>query len=312
MRDARDVFEARWIAALLSLCACLVAGQAKAQVRGVYPLGMSVIGSGTLSASGITYTNLFLFYARDQLRGPDGELLATGRNSVLMDMNTIAWVSDARMLGGARYSITATIPIANNSLTSDSQGAVSGGGGLGDSFYQPVILGWALPRADVKVAYGFLAPTGRYTAGAADNVGSGYWTHVLSSGQTVYLTSDRATALSAFEMYELHGTQEGTAVHPGQNLDLDYSLTHTLSLREDLRLLTGLVGYAQWQTTDKSGPAVTPAQAAAHYRVYALGIGANLLLPTRQMALGIRYFDEFAARSTLEGYSVQISATITF
>ena len=312
MRDARHVFTTRWNAALLPLCACIVAAPAKAQVRGVYPLGMSVIGSGTLPASGITYSNFFLFYARNQLRGPDGELLATGRNSVLMDMNTIAWVSNARMLGGARYSLTATIPIANNSLTSDSQGAVSGGGGLGDSFYQPVILGWSLARADVKVAYGFLAPTGRYTAGAADNVGSGYWTHVLSAGQTVYLTSDRATALSTFEMYEFHGTQEGTAVHPGQNLDLDYSLTRTLRLAEDLHMQAGLVGYAQWQSTDKSGPAVSPAQATAHYRVYALGVGSNLLLPTRQVTLGLRYFDEFASRSTLEGYSVQISATIAF
>src|SRR6185503_4550527 len=118
MSNAPDAGMTSGAAVLVALCACLMAGGAKAQVRGVYPLGMSVIGSGTLPASGITYSNFFLFYARNQLRGPDGELLATGRNSVLMDMNTIAWVSNARMLGGARYSLTATIPIANNSLTS--------------------------------------------------------------------------------------------------------------------------------------------------------------------------------------------------
>lgn len=312
MRNALDAAGTMWAGALVALCTCVATGRVQGQVRGVYPLGMSAIGSGGLPASGITYSNLFLFYSRDQLRGPDGELLATGRNSVLMDMNTVAWVSSARMLGGARFSLSATIPIANNSLTSDIQGAVSGGGGLGDSFYQPVILGWALARADMKVAYGFLAPTGRYSAGAADNVGSGYWTHTLSAGQTVYLTRNRATALSAFEMYEFHGTQEGTDVHPGQNLDLDYSLTHVLTLREDLRLQAGLVGYAQWQTTDKRGPSVTPAQATARYRVHALGIASNLILPTRQVILGFRYFDEFASRSTLQGYSVQISGTITF
>jgi hypothetical protein len=312
MRSAPNAVGTIRAGSLVALCACLAAGRVQAQVRGAYPLGMSAIGSGVLPASGITYSNLFLFYSRDQLRGPEGELLATGRNSVLMDMNTVAWVSGARMLGGARYSLSATLPLANNSLTSDTQGAVSGGGGLGDSFYQPVILGWALARADVKVAYGFLAPTGRYSAGAADNVGSGYWTHTLSAGQTVYLTRDRATVLSAFEMYEFHGTQESTDVDPGQNLDLDFSLTHLLTLREDLRLQAGLVGYAQWQTTDKRGPSVTPAQATAHYRVYALGVGSNLLLPTRQVILGLRYYDEFASRSTLQGYSVQISSTITF
>jgi hypothetical protein len=289
-----------------------VSGQVQAQVRGVYPLGISAIGAGALPAVGITYSNLFLLYARDQLRGPGGELVATGRNSVLMDMNTITWVSGDTILGGAHYSFAVTLPLANNSLTSDTEGAVNGGGGFADSYYQPVIVGWTLARADVKVAYGFLAPTGRFSAGAADNVGSGYWTHVVSTGQTLYLPGNRATVLSAFEMYEFHRTQGGTGIDPGQNLDLDYSLTHLLTLRKDMRLQVGLIGYGQWLTTDKRGPDVTPEQRSARYRVHALGIGSNLQLPAKQVILGLRYFDEFSARSTLQGYSVQISSTITF
>ena len=141
-------------------------------------------------------------------------------------MNTVAWVSrQTHVLGGAYVSATATLPIAANSLTSDDLGAVSGGSGFGDSFFQPLILAWRLTRLDSRVALGFLAPTGRYTAGRSDNVGSGYWTWVASTGQTVYLTRSRATALSAFLMYEFHGTQEGTGIHPGQNLNLDYSIT---------------------------------------------------------------------------------------
>jgi hypothetical protein len=300
------------LARISLLCACLASGEVLAQVRGVYPLGISAIGSGGLPASGVTYSNLFLFYSRDQLRGPNGELLATGRNSVLMDMNTISWVSGDTILGSAHYSLAATLPFANNSLTSGTEGAVSGGGGFGDSYYQPAIVGWTLARADVKVAYGFLAPTGRFTVGAADNVGSGYWTHVASAGQTFYLSRNRATMLSAFEMYEFHRTQEGTGIEPGQNVDLDYSLTHLVTLATDMRLQFGLVGYGQWQTTDKRGPMVTPDQAALRYRIQALGIGTNLQLPARQVVLGLRYFGEFAGRSTVQGYSVQISSTITF
>ena len=81
-------------------------------------------------------------------------------------------------------------------LASDFTGAISGGGGFADSYYQPVILGWAMKRAEIRAIYGFLAPTGRFEAGASDNVGSGYWTHVVASGQTIYLTADRATAIS--------------------------------------------------------------------------------------------------------------------
>ena len=47
----------------------------------------------------------------------------------MMDMNTLAWVSKKKILG-AKFSMTATIPIAQNSLTSDVTGPVSGGGGL--------------------------------------------------------------------------------------------------------------------------------------------------------------------------------------
>jgi hypothetical protein len=292
----------------------LVSTQLRAQVRGVYPLGMSATNSGVTPESGFTYANMFLFYLRDELKGVNGEILATGANSIMMDMNSFVWVSKqgVRTLGGAKFSLSATLPIANNSLTSDIQGALSGGGGLADSYYQPFILGWQTKRADMRAIYGFLAPTGRFNAGASDNVGSGYWTHTLSAGETFYLTKNKATAVSGFQMYEFHGTQKDTGIHPGQNLDLDYSLMHNVLPRDDMRLEVGAVGYGQWQTTDKSGPTITPAQATAHYRVNALGFASNVMLPGRRVSVGAKYFREFSNKSTFQGYSVQISGAITF
>ena len=285
---------------------------ALAQNRGVYPLGMTAINSGGVAASGFTYANAFLFYGRDESKGPDGETIATGTNSVLMDMNTLAWASEPiAALSGLRFSLAATVPIANNSLASDVSGSISGGGGLADSYYQPVILGWAFGRADLRAAYGFLAPTGRFHAGASDNVGSGYWTHTLSLGETFYLTGDRATALSAYQIYEFHTAQEGTDIHPGQTLSLDYSLTQRIALRKDLQLQVGLAGYGQWQTTGRSGPNVTPDEMAARYRVNALGPAANVLLPGRKVSLGVRYLKEFSNRSTFQGYSIQISGSLS-
>src|SRR5215217_5468063 len=217
-------------------CTFIAWGWVQAQNRGVYPLGMSAIGSGVMPAVGFTYSNSFLFYSRNRSVDADGGVLATGSNSVLMDMNGFVWASSKQVFGGARVAASATLPIANNSLASDVTGAISGGGGFADSYYQPVILGWSLTRLDVRAIYGFLAPTGRFEAGAPDNVGSGYWTHVLASGQTVYLSADRRTAVSAFQMYEFHGTQEGTDIEPGQTFDLDYSVTRMFPLEEDLLL----------------------------------------------------------------------------
>ncbi len=298
---------------LLALaCSFIASGWAQAQNRGVYPLGMSATSSGVMPAAGFTYSNSFLFYSRNRSVDAEGGVLATGSNSVLMDMNGFVWASSKQVLGGARLAASATLPIANNSLASDVSGAISGGGGFADSYYQPVILGWAMPRVDLKAIYGFLAPTGRFEAGEDDNVGSGYWTHVVASGQTFYLTADKRTAISAFEMYEFHGTQESTGVRPGQTLDLDYSATRSFPLREDLQLQLGLVGYEQRQTTDKTGPTVTADQAAAHYSVNALGFTANLGFPAREVGLGFRYFKEFSNRSTFQGHSLQIAASVHF
>jgi len=273
---------------------------------------MSAINSGVTPEPGFTYANLLLFYSRDQLKGPHGELLATGNQSVLMDMNSFIWVFPKEILGGAKFSASATLPLANNSLTSDAVGALGGGGGFADSYYQPFILGWNKERVAIRAVYGFLAPTGRFEPGRDDNVGSGYWTHVVASGQTFYLTKDKATSISAFQMYEFHGTQKGTNIHPGQTLDLDYSVARAIALKETAQLQVGLVGYGAWQTTDKSGPTITPEQARAHYKVNALGFMANVIWPERKVSLGFKYFKEFSNRSTFQGYSLQISSSISF
>ena len=293
--------------AALSVCAPRV----EAQVRGVYPLGMSAINSGVTPASGWSYANAPLYYARDRKTGPNGDTAATGAQAVFLDMNTLLWVSEKfARLGGAKFSAVVTQPIAHNSLTSDTDGRISGATGLGDLYIQPVILGWEYRRADIRLIYGVLAPTGRFEAGADDNVGSGYWTHALASGQTFYLTEDRAINLSIFEMYEIHTRQEGTDIRPGDTFNLDYSLMRLFPVRQGLRLQLGLAGYASWQTSDKTGPHVTAAQAATRYRVDALGLAANVPLPERNMSFGIRYFKELSSRSTFEGYSLQASFAI--
>jgi hypothetical protein len=252
-----------------------------------------------------------LIYSRDKSKGADREVLGTGSNSVVMDMNTLAWVSKKKILGGAKFSMTATIPIAKNSLTNDVTGPVSGGGGLADSYYQPFILGWNKSRFAIRAVYGFLAPTGRFKNGANDNVGSGYWTHAFSSGQTFYLTKNKATSISAFQMYEVHTTQQSTSIKPGDTLDLDYSVMHSFSLGGEKRLQVGLVGYNAWQTTDKTGPTITLQQSKAHYNVNAMGVGSNLSISAK-INVGFKYFQEFANRSTFQGHSIQFSGSIKF
>ena len=302
---------ARLLTSALLSAACCFAFTSMAQNRGVYPLGMSATNSGVTPEPGFTYVNQLLIYTRDESKGSHGQVLGTGSNSVVMDMNTVAWVSKKKILGGAQFSMTATIPIAKNSLTSDVTGRVSGGGGLADSYYQPFILGWSESRYAIRAVYGFLAPTGRFRNGANNNVGSGYWTHAFSSGQTFYLTKNKATSISAFQMYEVHTTQQTTSIHPGDTVDLDYSVMHSFSLGDEKRVQFGLVGYNARQTTDKTGPTITPEQSQAHYKVNAIGVGSNLSLSAK-INVGFKYFQEFADRSTFQGHSIQFSGSIKF
>jgi hypothetical protein len=160
--------------------------------------------------------------------------------------------------------------------------------------------------------YGFLAPTGRFVAGANNNVGSGYWTHALSSGQTFYLTPDKRLILSTFEMYEFHTTQEGRGINPGQTFDLDYSLMGSVRRSASLSLQIGVTGYEARQTTAKVGPNITPEVSAERYAVNSFGFAAIAAFPKRKASLGFRYFKEFADRSTFQGYSAHVFGAISF
>jgi hypothetical protein len=95
-------------------------------------------------------------------------------------------------------------------------------------------------------------------------------------------------------------------------LSLDYSVMGVPVNAETLRWQLGIAGYEQWQTTGTSGPAVSPEAFVTRYRVNAIGAATSLTLPKQRVTLSFRYFDEFANRSTFEGYSVQIAASVSF
>src|SRR3982751_516471 len=130
------------LAAALVACLCSmgIPARAEAQNRGVYPLGMTATGAGITPDPGFTYANQLLFYSRDKSKADDGSTLpVSGQNAVIMDMNSFIWVGDWTLLGGARYSIVATLPVAKNQLVSDLNGPLSGGSGFADSYYLPLV-----------------------------------------------------------------------------------------------------------------------------------------------------------------------------
>src|SRR6478736_9980141 len=94
------------IVVLVAVANFVVLTPVQAQVRGVYPVGMSATNSGVTPEPGITYSNVFIFFSRDEEKGSHGEILATGQNSLMMDMNSLVWVSKKEVgpLGGVVLS----------------------------------------------------------------------------------------------------------------------------------------------------------------------------------------------------------------
>jgi hypothetical protein len=109
-------------------------------------------------------------------------------------------------------------------------------------------------------------------------------------------------------MYEFHTPQKGSNIHPGQTFDLDYSIMHAFSPQKSVSLQIGFAGYGQWQTTDRTVPGTS--EMTEHYKVNAVGLAVNAMVPEGKASIGMKYFREFDCRSTFQGYTLQISGAI--
>lgn len=169
---------------------------------------------------GITYMNLALNYSASQLNNSNGNAITglAGKYSFWVDENIFMYVPKYKFLG-AYFAPYISVNVANGSLVADivgtNLGANGGGAGLADTYVQPLNLGWHLKRAEVNLGYAFLAPTGRYTAGASNNVGSGYWGNDLTMGTTVYLTKKQGNQRKS--LHGLGDPREKTGGHRQQH-----------------------------------------------------------------------------------------------
>ena len=249
---------------------------ASAQQKGQWVPGGFGLNAGVIPEPGITYANLALNYSADRLNDSSGNRLlqnVTGTYSFWVDENIFYYVPKHKFLGGYFMPFIA-INYANGSVVADlppllpgSTSGISlsaGGSGLADTYVQPVNMGWHFgDRVDFNAGYSFTAPTGRYTAGAKDNVGSGYWGNNITSGTTFYITKNKGTSANLATSWEIHGQKtvasavqgQLSKITPGQAFTMEWGFGQVLPLKKDLSQLAqlGLVGYDQWQVTSNGG-----------------------------------------------------------
>src|SRR3984885_12712337 len=208
----RSILYSRWHSAILICIVFSISPSLMAQQKGQYQPGQYGLNAGVLPDPGITYGNIDLNYNAGQLNFANGTpVKGKGSYNVWVMENIFFYVPKFKILG-AKFAPYVVFPtLATGSLTLPFLGngvtVSSGSLTLADTWFQLANLGWHLPRADVWAGYAFMAPTGRYTPGATNNVGSGYWGNHFNSAATFYLTKDQGTTANIMGNWEIHGAK---------------------------------------------------------------------------------------------------------
>jgi len=311
---------------LVVVLACMFLGGVSstfAQQKGQWVPGQFGLNAGAIPDAGFTYANMALNYSASQLNNSSGNHIPaiSGTYSFWVDENIFYFVPAHKILGGY-FMPYAAVNYANGevvaNITGTNLGTGGGGSGLADTYVQPFNLGWHLKHADVVAGYAFTAPTGRFTAGASNNVGSGYWGNNFTTGTTYYITKNKATSANFATDWEIHGTKKGTNIRPGEAVTFEWGVGQILPLKKDFsRLLqVGVVGYDQWQVTNNGGFTTIagvsiPQSRVPSYSVHAVGVQANLVLPPKNFVAFFKYYDEFRAFARPEGRTIVFGLTWT-
>ncbi len=158
-------------------------------------------------------------------------------------------------LGNAQYLFIAAPNFTTTNLgvglgQLNNGNTINGGSsGFGDITIAPLMLSWGSEKFDLTAGYLFIAPTGKYETGADDNVGLGYWSHIIQAAVYYYPLPQKTTAILVMPSYEWHGNLKDVDVKPGSRFILEYGVSQYISERLEITLQGGHA----WQTGEDSG-----------------------------------------------------------
>lgn len=302
-------------------CSVLVLGCASplllAQQKGQWVPGQGGLNAGILPEPGLTVLNLTINYSAGTLADSKGNPVpgVVGNYGFWAVENLAYYVPKTKILGG-KLAFMGMFPAADGSLTVPTFGGSGGGYGYVDTWVQPFTIGWHFKRADTFIGYAFMAPTGRYSPGASDNVGSGYWGHNIVTGTTFYLTQSKKTTLNLTTNWEIHGHKHGTTMTPGQAFTIEWGAGQDFLLDKEYKkiLQIGVIGYDQWQVSGNGGTlnGGIPASTLPYYSVHAIGFQTNFLLPRKGWNFFFKFEPEYLAKAHPQGRTIAFGAGYTF
>ena len=267
-----------------------------------------------------------IYYGSSSLRDPNGNEISSvnvaGRTvnvdtklSLFSILPTALWNSGWQILG-AEYGAYIGVPFGGPSLgvalstpTRSGVDADTSAFGLQDLVVQPLWLRWKWENIDLAGGVAVYAPSGRFEAGAPDNLGLGFWTVQFQVGGAYYFLQ-RATALVLAGTYEINSKQEDVDVTPGQRFTLNYGVSQFLPAGPGLVEL-GVLGYSQWQVTHDSGSDVSSFNRNLD-QVQGIGGQVGYTVPKWRLGVTAKYVYEYYAEARFRGQVATLSIGYQF
>jgi hypothetical protein len=129
--------------------------------------------SGSQRPPGFYLGDIFSFYRTDTIKDLNGDDLSQSPAiDIFGNIILSSYVTKKNILG-ANYAFLVALPILSAQLALPSLDSGAQTWGLADIYIKPLEVGWHFKYADAIAGYVFVAPTGRYMAGAHDNTGLG-------------------------------------------------------------------------------------------------------------------------------------------
>lgn len=279
---------------------------------GVYVLGLRSSGAGLTPPPGVFFSNQLFIYS-GSIAGDvelDGGVLASGVDaSVLVNIPTVVWVTEAEILG-ARLGFSATTPFGRSSVDGFVRPFVESSGSV-TTFGDPALaafLGWSRGNFHVQSGVTGYFPIGDYTKGALANVARHRLAADLFTAVT-WLNPEWGVDVSNTIGFTFNAENEATNYKTGNEFHWEGAITKQLTES----VSAGLVGYYYRQlTADEPPAAIAPFLGDFKGEIAAIGaqVGYNFQIGEAPVSTRLRYYHQFNAKNHLRGDSVFLSLAI--
>lgn len=296
-----------WLAICLSLNVLSICnGQS---LSNHYVLGVEGLKDGYPPPLGLYLRNYTYFYASNRINDAQGSPVNLNVHlSVIADATRFSYVTPYQVAGG-NYGVGLILPYVY--ISANIGGTTQSHFGLGDIYFEPIILGWRLDHFDVLTTSGFFAPTGNFGATNASCPGDGFWTGMYTLGVTYYPDKNKLWNLSVLNRLEFSSKQEQTHIQPGYGESFEWGAGRSFIFGPqgkgppDGILDIGVAGYCNWQFTQTTGPSYP----LHTQELAAIGPEIAYTMPKVNTLFSLRCEPEFEAKARPEGTTLNLTIT---